>query len=120
MNSNVVAYVLYLIIIVYIVYYVGRKFHSNGRVFILGLMHGDHETTDTINNILLVAYYLFNCGYAFLKLKNWEYITGPPLLISSLGYNIGVLILILAVTHYFNMLIIYFLSKRNKHKSFTP
>jgi hypothetical protein len=88
-------------------------FHSNGRVFILQLYKGDEEGTDTVNNILLIAYYLFNIGYAFLKLKTWEVVNNASELISSLAYYLGTLILILAVTHYFNMLIIYFLSKKH-------
>jgi hypothetical protein len=116
MNSNITAYIIYIILTVYIIFWIGRIFHRNGRLFILQLYKGDEQGTDTINNILLIAYYLFNIGYAFLKLKMWEHVRSPAELISSVSYHLGLLILILAVTHYFNMLIIYFLSK--KHKTF--
>jgi len=92
-------------------------FHSNGRVFILKLFKGETEATDTMNNILLIAYYLFNIGYAFLQLKMWEQIVSLPQLIASLSEQIGILILILAVTHYFNMLLIYMLSKKQHSQS---
>ena len=118
MNSNILAYVIYLAATLYIIYWLGKVFHRNGRVFILQLFNGDAEGTDTINNILLVAYYLFNIGYAFLRLKTWQPIRAPAQLISSLGYNLGLLILILAITHYFNILLIYILSK--KQHTFTP
>jgi hypothetical protein len=118
MNSNIIAYIIYIAATLYIIYWLSKVFHRNGRVFILQLYTGDTEATDTINNILLIAYYLFNIGYAFLQLKTWEPIRSPAQLISSLSYNLGLLILILAVTHYFNMLLIYILSK--KHHTFTP
>jgi hypothetical protein len=118
MNSNITAYIIYLIITIYIIIWVGKMFHTNGRVFILQLYKGDTASADTTNNILLVAYYLFNTGYAFLKLKTWEYVRSVPQLITSLSHHLGVLILILALTHYFNMLLIHFLSK--KHNTFTP
>ncbi|PSK93359.1 hypothetical protein [Taibaiella chishuiensis] len=118
MNSNIVAYIIYLVLMVYIIYWLGRLFHRSGRVFILQLYKGDTASTDTTNNILLIAYYLFNMGYAFLKLRSWERIRSPAQLIDSLSGNIGILILILAVTHYFNMLLIYFLAQ--KHKTITP
>lgn len=118
MNSNIIAYIIYIVFTLYIIYWLGRQFHRNGRVFILQLYQDDKDATDTINNILLVAYYLFNIGYAFLKLKAWEKVLSTAQLISSLSYHLGILILILALTHYFNMLIIYFLSK--KHHTFTP
>ena len=115
MNSNTLAYAIYLLCMVFIIYRVGALFHRNGRVFILRLYRDDESAADTINNILLVAYYLFNMGYAFLKLKTWEHISNIAQLISSLSENIGLLILILALTHYCNMLIIYILSGHTKH-----
>lgn len=118
MNSNIIAYLIYIIVTLYIIYWLGRMFHRNGRVFILQLYEGDTEATDTINNILLIAYYLFNIGYAFLKLRTWEKVWSAAQLVSSLSHHLGLLILILAVTHYFNMLLLYFLSK--KHHTFTP
>lgn len=113
MNNNIIAYIAYISITLYIIVWVGRMFHINGRVFILKLYHGNAEATDTMNNILLVAYYLFNIGYAFLQIKMWEHIISLSQLIGSLSRQIGLLILILAVTHYFNMLLIYILSQKH-------
>ncbi|RYF80315.1 MAG: hypothetical protein EON98_13590 [Chitinophagaceae bacterium] len=119
MNYNVGAYIIYLLSMVFIIGYVGRYFYTNGRIFILTLLNGNATLTDHINKLLLVAYYLFNIGYTFLKLKQWQKITSIEALLSSLASNMGVLILILAFTHYLNMLVIYFLSKSNyiTHKS---
>ena len=119
MNYNVGAYIIYLLSMVFIIGYVGRYFYTNGRIFILSLLNGNATLTDYINKLLLVAYYLFNIGYTFLKLKQWQKITSIEALLASLASNMGVLILILAFTHYGNMLAIYFLSKSNyiTHKS---
>ncbi|MBS1771226.1 MAG: hypothetical protein JST82_00095 [Bacteroidetes bacterium] len=114
MNLNILAYVLYLGIMIFIIVYVGRLFYRNGRVFIMSLFKGDATQTDHLNNILLLAYYLFNIGYAFVKLRFWTSVTDTEILVSSLGTNLGILILILAVTHYFNMAMIFYLSKRHK------
>ena len=113
MNYNVGAYIIYLILMVFIIGYVGRYFYTNGRVFILSLLKDNASLTDYINRLLLVAYYLFNIGYAFLKLKQWQKVSSLEGLFSSLSMNMGVLILILALTHYVNMAAIYFLSKSN-------
>ena len=120
MNYNVVAYMIYIAAMIFIIVYVGRYFYRNGRIFILSLLKGNVPLTDYINKLLLVAYYLFNIGYAFIQLKSWQKITSMEAMFSSLSVNMGVLILILAVTHYGNMLAIYFLSKSNSitHKSF--
>jgi hypothetical protein len=91
---------------------VGKLFHQNGRIFILRLFGGNESLTDTTNNILLIAYYLFNIGYSVLQLSFWEPVSGFDTFISSVCSRTGLLVLILAVTHYFNMLAIYVLSKR--------
>lgn len=112
MNYNVLVYAIYLALMVFIIGYVGRLFYNNGRIFILSLFHGNEDQTDYMNRILLVAYYLFNIGYAFVRLRFWERLNSFGMLVSSLAETVGLLILILAVTHYFNMLLIYYLSKK--------
>ena len=114
MNYNVSAYIVYLILTVFIIVFVGRLFYRNGRVFILGLMKDDAATTDYLNNILLVAYYLFNIGYAFVKLRFWQKVENLEMLVSSIANNMSVLIFILASTHYMNMLLIWYLSGSKK------
>jgi hypothetical protein len=96
---------------VFIIGYVGKYFYTNGRIFIISLLNGNVAQADQINKTLLVGYYLFNIGYAFIKLKYWEKIGNLEMMLSSLSVNMGLLILILAVMHFFNMLVIYFLSK---------
>lgn len=112
MNNNILAYIIYILITVLIIYRIGKMFHRNGRIFILQLQQGDVHTTDTVNNILLVAYYLFNIGYAFVRLRFWERVQSVAQLIDSVGHHIGILVLILALTHYCNMLLIYLLSRK--------
>jgi hypothetical protein len=111
MNYNVCAYIIFLTLMIFIIVYVGRFFYSNGRIFIVFLFNGNAALADQVNRLLLIAYFLFNIGYCFIKLRQWEKIGNMENLFSSLASNIGVLIFILAVTHYFNMLIIYRLSK---------
>ena len=114
MNYNILSYVIYICISIYIIYYVGKLFHQNGRIFILRLFKGNELITDTTNNLLLLAYYLFNIGYSIIQLSFWGKVERIDIVISSISQKTGLLILILAVTHYFNMLLIFFLSKKNK------
>jgi hypothetical protein len=115
MNYNVSAYILYLTLTVFMIVFVGKLFYRNGRVFILSLMGDDVTSTDHINDILLVAYYLFNIGYAFVKLRLWQKIGNLEMLISSIANNMSVLIFILATTHYVNMAMIWYLSKSKNY-----
>ncbi len=119
MNYNILSYIIYCVVTIYIIYWVGKMFHSNGRVFILQLFRHNEAMTDTTNNILLVAYYLFNIGYAVLQLSLWIKVDSIGSMIVSISEKTGILIFILAVTHYFNMLLIYILSKKLIHQTLT-
>ncbi|MGZ3837576.1 MAG: hypothetical protein ACXVMS_08075 [Flavisolibacter sp.] len=111
MSYNISAYMIYLALMVFIIVYVGRYFYTNGRIFILSLLNHDIKLADQINKLLLLAYYLFNIGYAFTTVRHWQKVSNMETLFSSLATNMGKLILILAFTHYLNMLTIYYLSK---------
>jgi hypothetical protein len=119
MSYNTSAYFVFVMLMVFIILYVGKYFYTNGRIFILSLFKGHAGLTDSINKILLIGYYLLNIGYTFLKLKSWQRIHTLEAWFSSLAVNMGALILILAVLHYCNMLVLYCLSKSNSitHKS---
>ena len=111
MNYNIVAYIIFLLLMVFIIVFVGKYFYRNGRIFIISLFNGNVSLADHINKLLLVAYCLFNTGFAFVTLQLWQKIENLEMLFSSLSRNMGLLILILACTHYGNMLGIYLLSK---------
>jgi hypothetical protein len=118
MNYNIFSYLIYGCITIFIIYWVGNLFHTNGRIFILGLFHQNESLADSTNDLLLLAYYLFNIGYVIIQFSFWEKITSFEAIITSVSMKTGFLILILAVSHYFNLLLIYFLSKR-KFQSIT-
>ena len=111
MNYNVCAYITFLTLIIFIIVYAGRYFYSNGRIFIISLFKGNIALADGLNKLILIAYYLLNIGYSFIRLKQWQKITSLEMLFSSLASNIGVLVFILAIIHYINMLVIYWLSR---------
>lgn len=115
MNLNITAYIIYGLLMFYIIYFLGRAFHQNGRVFILRLYRGNEAGTDSINNLLLLGYYLFNSGYVLLLLKTWEPVLHIQQLIASLSRHIGLLVIMLALMHYMNMLVIYILSKKQNN-----
>jgi hypothetical protein len=111
---NTLAYIIYLLITYLITVRVGFIFFRNGRVFILDLLHNDVPLTDAINRILLVGYYLVNLGYAALMINTWNTIITWTELLLSITVMTGKIVLTLAVMHYFNMFVIYLISKRNQ------
>ena len=113
MNYNIGAYIIFIALMLFIIVYVGKYFYSNGRIFIISLLKGNVALADYVNKLLLVAYCLFNTGFAFVTVQYWQKIGSMDMLVSSLSENLGILVLILACTHYANMFAIYLLSKSN-------
>jgi len=60
-----------------------------------------------------MAYYLFNIGYAVVQFSMWKKVSDIDNMIASIATKTGILVMILAVTHYLNMGVIYILSKKN-------
>lgn len=114
MNYNILAYALFSALTIYIIVWVGRLFHHNGRIFILSYFEQREDVTDTTNNLLLTAYYLFNIGYAIVQFSYWQPVNNLSQMLTSTLHKSGLLILILSLLHYNNMLIIYIVSKNQK------
>lgn len=108
---NIAAYILYLLITYLITFRVGFVFYRNGHVFILELLHHDEQLTRFINRMLLICYYLLNLGYAALMLRNWDTIYTWAELLSSIMTMTGKILLTLAVIHFGNMAVIYFIGR---------
>jgi hypothetical protein len=111
MNYNILAYLIYGSITLYIIFWLGKYFHTNGKIFIIDLFHQQQTIANATNNMLLILYYLFNMGYTVIQFNYWESIHTLPILLSSLTQKIAILVLLLAILHYLNMLGIYLYAK---------
>ncbi len=112
MNFNILAYIIYGLLTSYIILWIGRQFHRNGRIFIVSLFGQDTSLADTTNNLLLMGYYLFNIGYAIIQFSYWNQIQSVDELISSIALKTGRLLFVLVGLHYLNILGIYLFAKR--------
>ena len=112
MNLNIITYTIYLPIIVFITVRIGWLCHKNGEMFLYTLFE-DKSLVKSINNLLLIGYYLTNIGYAIITISYWETIHNVVEVINSLTFTLGKIILILAVLHYNN---IFWLQLTHKHK----
>lgn len=111
---NLLGYIIFLFFAYLITVHVGLVFFKKGRVYILFLMQGDEHYSDAINRLLLIGYYLVNLGYAAVMISFWGKISTLDQLIGSVSTMLGRQVVGLAILHYCNMLVIYFLSVRHK------
>lgn len=118
MTWNIAGYLLYLLLSTYTIVFIGKRLHGNGIHFIRKIFTNE-ETANSVNNLLLLGYYLVNIGYLFMTISYWEPITNFPALLLTLTERIGIIYLLLAVLHYNNILCLYLYAKWNHIDLFT-
>ena len=121
MNYIIITYMLYLALTISITIWVTRNLFRNGKVFLVDIFHGNKELADSVNNLLLVGFYLINLGYAVYTLQVTSSISNAQEVIEKLSIKIGLIILILGGMHFFNLYIFFTLRKRAMlEKRFKP
>jgi uncharacterized BrkB/YihY/UPF0761 family membrane protein len=112
MNNIIITYSFYLLISISLTIWVARTLFKNGKIFLVDIFHGNKDLADSVNNLLVVGFYLINLGYAVYTLKVTTLITNTQEIIESLSFKIGLIILILGVMHFLNLYIFFSLRKR--------
>jgi len=100
-----VFYFSYLIISVALTIWVARTLHKNGRVFLVDAFHGNEQLADSVNHLLVVGFYLVNVGYITVALKTSYALDSLRAAIELESSKIGIVLLILAAMHFFNILV---------------
>jgi len=112
MNYIIITYSFYLVITIALTMWVARTLFKNGKVFLVDIFHGNKELADSVNNLLLVGFYLVNIGYAVYTLQVTGSIVNTQEVIEKLSVKIGLIILILGAMHFFNLYIFFTLRKK--------
>jgi hypothetical protein len=107
-----VCYLSYLAISITLTIWVARTLHRSGRIFLLDAFHGNAELADSVNQLLVVGFYLINAGYIALALKTTDPLANLRGMIELESGKIGVVLLILGAMHFFNMLILARMRRR--------
>jgi hypothetical protein len=98
-------YFVYLGISAAITIWVARTLHDRGRIFLVNCAKGNEKLADSINDLLVVGFYLVNFGYVTLALKYGMKPTSFSESIEFLSTKIGLVLLILGGMHFFNIFI---------------
>ena len=96
-------YLAYLVLSIAITVWVARTLHQNGRAFLVDAFTGQTELADSVNQLLVVGFYLSNLGWTVASLKTYYEIDTVRVAIELLSEKIGFVLLILAVMHFFNL-----------------
>ncbi|MEO7719014.1 MAG: hypothetical protein ABIY70_22675 [Capsulimonas sp.] len=101
----VTTYLTYLVISIGLTAWVAQTLHKNGRVFLVDVFHGNEALADSVNQMLVVGFYLINGGYVTLMLTIHVAVTTPQGSIEALSTKIGMVLLVLGGMHFFNLAI---------------
>lgn len=113
MDYHVASYLIYLPVTVALTAWVGHKLFKNGKIFLLDIFEQNIALAESINQLLLVGFYLINIGYAVYTLAIGGMITDAKEMIEMLSQKVGIIILILGAMHFGNILIFYKLRRRH-------
>lgn len=103
-NPYLVAqYLTYLVISLAVTFGVGRTLFKNGAAFLVDTFVGKEKLADAVNHLLLVGFYLINCGWVVLSLKTSEPAFNAQQVLENLAGKVGAVLVVLGVMHFFNL-----------------
>ena len=97
------SYLAYLLISIGATVWVARTLHRHGRIFLVDSFLGNEPLADSVNQLLVVGFYLINVGYVSLALKYGDKPQSVAEAIEYLSTKIGVVLIVLGAMHFLNL-----------------
>lgn len=116
MTHALTTYVVYLVTTLSLTIWVGKTLFKNGKVFLDEIFYGNPLLATSVNNLLLVGFYLVNIGYAVYTLKVTYTIESYREVVEILSVKVGFIILLLGAMHFFNLFILFRLRSKANNK----
>jgi hypothetical protein len=102
-DLTVVAYLLYLAVVVPLTIWVGRALKRHGEVFLVDVFAGDDRLAHSVNQLLVIGFYLLNFGFlSNFMASSAEVMTGRELM-ELLSSKVGGVALVIGVIHLGNV-----------------
>jgi hypothetical protein len=111
MSGAVVVYVVYVIMAVALISWLGVVLQRDGRVFLDDVFAHQPNLADAVSKMLVTGFLVFTLGYALLLLRIDAAATALEALRSSVQ-QFGLLLLSLGAMHSLNMLILLQVRRR--------
>lgn len=108
----VVQYLAYLAISLAVTFGVGRTAFKNGAAFLADTFLGKEKLADAVNHLLLVGFYLVNCGWVVLSLKTSDPAYTQQQVLENLAGKVGAVLVVLGVMHFLNLYVINRMRRR--------
>ena len=96
----------YLAISAVIAGWVGQTLHKHGRHFLKNCFFNNERVVDSVNDALLVGFYLMNIGFAATVIRYKDEVIHLSDSVVMLADKIGFILLVLGAAHTFNLIIL--------------
>lgn len=119
MNSSitVLAYCIYLPMVIALTLFVAKALFKNGKIFMLDIFHGQEEIATATNKLFEVGFYLMNIGFALLILKISFIPNGAQSVMEILSYKLGGFSIYLGIMLFTNLYLFFRGRKKSKENS---
>jgi uncharacterized membrane protein (DUF485 family) len=108
----VVQHLVYLTVALSTTVWVGRTLYKNGAAFLAETFLGKELLADSVNRLLLVGFYLINCGWVVRTLKDRAEPWTAAQVIENVAMSYGSVLLILGVMHFANLYVLTRMRRR--------
>jgi hypothetical protein len=99
-------YGVYLLLSLGITIWVGRTLFRSGRPFLVEAFHGNETMADSVNNLLIIGFYLVNVGFMLLFLSSKQHPATGIDVVEHLSKSVGVVVVVLGVMHFINLAVL--------------
>lgn len=99
-------YGIYFVLSLAVTIWVGRTLFRSGRPFLVEAFHGNETMADSVNNLLIIGFYLVNAGFMLLFLSSKEHPKNGIEVVEHLSKSVGVVVVVLGVMHFINLIVL--------------
>jgi hypothetical protein len=107
----VVAYTIYLPIVIFLTFYVANTLFKNSIVYMSDIFNGRMEIAKATNTLFKIGFYLMNLGFALFILRIANTLSNAQETIEALSMKVGGFSIYLGLMLFFNMYL-FFRGKR--------
>jgi hypothetical protein len=106
-DFNLMAYVVYLPVIIALTWYVAHTLFKNSKIFMLDIFHGKTDIALSTNTLFETGFYLLNLGFALLIMEVSAEIINSRNLLEILSAKIGGFAIYLGIMLFFNLYLFF-------------
>lgn len=101
------AYAVYLPVVIILTWYVARTLFNNGKIFMLDIFNQRQEIALSTNQLFKVGFYLLNVGFALMILEIDRSVDTHQVMVEVLSHKIGGFSIYLGVMLFFNLYLFF-------------